>query len=616
MRSIGVFLFLALSSAGADIPSSSQPRTGNAQIEVERRALRGGAELITIFASRSLRPGEHPGEEKVPLVSVLRDTLDHAGSERLRDVWVLTYARASIGENIAAALPFYYFRAGAGNVPEGRVPKPILNLSQPAVPSFFNLAAMTLQGQVFDGGGIFWRAPTRGYRANATEYRSMRVAEALQLIQNIQPDTPGRDLLSPEEWDQLQARLSLSRKLLGGLVSENHLERAAEREDRQLELNRGHNWELLRQAAEFNGLRFEPLLFGQNTPSYALLWISQADLASDRRHEFQGPFLKISNPWTDGSLRQWKGYTQDGRIPLALYSLDYPPSPLLMVDFRDEWKAKRKEIAGRAADYTATGILGFTGFGHIGYLIGKASFNWFRHRHGENVDRTARSSAYAELRHALSFDDALDPKLRADLEKRVDHLSLNPFERDQKNEILIARRQYAALMAYADNPDGIARLLDRERGREAVPLMENPRERALHTTAAVASLGIYRPREPVTPAVLARIDRQRQLESDIRYLNRVLASGPQIDVAWNLDEVNRRLDEIAALKPTGKELDSGLAELIGKVFAQTRDVETRRRCLNCLALLNSGGSRRQLQRFANDESVPSDLRTLAGSGLE
>jgi hypothetical protein len=45
-------------------------------------------------------------------------------------------------------------------------------------------------------------------------------------------------------------------------------------------------------------------------------------------------------------------------IPLALYSLNHPKAPLLMVDFRDRSKVRRSEVRRRTLEDTA-GVLGF-----------------------------------------------------------------------------------------------------------------------------------------------------------------------------------------------------------------------------------------------------------------
>jgi hypothetical protein len=95
----------------------------------------------------------------------------------------------------------------------------------------------------------------------------------------------------------------------------------------------------------------------------------------------------------------------------------------------------------------------------------------------------------------------------------------------------------------------------------------------------------------------------------------VLASTPRVEVAWNSQEVQRHLNDIGALKPTGRELDGGLAELIGQVFQQTSDPATRRRCLSCLAAMNSDGSRRELKRVSDDAFVPAEMRKLSDAYL-
>jgi hypothetical protein len=600
--------------------------TLTAETRVERVPVGQGAELVTVFA---IQPSTR---EAVPIVSILRDSLDDPATERLRKVWVLTYARPNWAQRIAAAFPFYS-RTGTSSVSAGHPPAAIMDLSAPERETWTGLAAAGLQSEFLDGEGLIWRAPTRGYRSVSSEYRSMHVAEAVQVLDaaELAPATAGT--FPAAEWDQAEARLLLSRKLLGGLVSQSHVSQVAAKQQRATEENRGHNWELLRQRAESNGLYFEPLSLGAADPSYAMLWVSASDLVKNGpTHSFDGSLLKIVDPWTDDRLRHWKGYQEawyfdgDGAkldaatpgaasqqmIPLALYSLDYPPSPLLLIDFRDQWKPKAWEILGRTIDYAAFGVLGWTGFGNLSYLAARTSWTFFEHRHGANVDRTTRVSAYAELRHSLFFDNTLDPKLRDVLEKRLDQLAINPFERGKKeDELEIPRKQYAALLAYARDPHGLPAELARDRGSEIVAIKHGPAARTFMTIGSVASLGIYRHREPDTPANLALLDRRRRLETDEAYLRKVLSSSPQLEVAWSPSEIQQHLDDIADLKPHDRELDSGIATLVGRVFQQTRNDEIRRHSLVCLAGMNSSGARHELERVAGDHAVPDELRTLS-----
>ena len=126
-------------------------------------------------------------------------------------------------------------------------------------------------------------------------------------------------------------------------------------------MERGHNWELLRQRAEANGLYFEP--FGLNgSATLAMLWIAKEDV--DDAHTFDGRFLEIANPYRDERLQSWKGYTtwREGRelIPLALYSLEHPKVPLLLADFRNTRAPRRREMTRHAAVDLLSGVIGFS----------------------------------------------------------------------------------------------------------------------------------------------------------------------------------------------------------------------------------------------------------------
>ena len=256
--------------------------------------------------------------------------------------------------------------------------------------------------------------------------------------------------LSRDDLDLIQGRLLLSGRLLGGFVEDRYAEDAWRKRRTDLAEMRGHNWELLRQRAEEEGLYFEPLRLAREEPAFALLWIAQDEVRRTDPRPFDSQFLGISDPFRDDRVRNWKGYSEmwtldrngaplDGdapggrkvrMIPLALYALEYPRVPLLMVDFRDAGKPKRSEMIRRVSDDVATGVLGFTGFGHWPYLLAKSAFFFVHGRHGGTLNRESRVRAYARLRHALKVDEALAPPLRTELiarSERVGHESAGGF---------------------------------------------------------------------------------------------------------------------------------------------------------------------------------------------
>ena len=60
----------------------------------------------------------------------------------------------------------------------------------------------------------------------------------------------------------------------------------------------------------------------------------------------------------------------------------------------------------------------------------------------------------------------MDPALRAELQKRLEILGVNPLEESVFEETEIAERQYDALLRYAYDPKGLPARLDHDRNRE------------------------------------------------------------------------------------------------------------------------------------------------------
>ena len=107
---------------------------------------------------------------------------------------------------------------------------------------------------------------------------------------------------------------------------------------------------------------------GQAT--HALLWIAKSELTQQPQRRFHDRFLNIGDPWSDDRLRNWNGYSRvvyldgsnrpvragdpDARavemIPLALYGLDHPKIPALLIDFRNSLNPKKREVSRPAIE--------------------------------------------------------------------------------------------------------------------------------------------------------------------------------------------------------------------------------------------------------------------------
>jgi hypothetical protein len=578
------------------------------EFRVERQPVAHGAELLTIFTPLPDHGGDTPSE--IPLVSVLRDSLGDSTPEndRLRYVWVLTSTRPTVLQHAAAFVPFFYWHPDLGKNMD-RKPSAIMDLGNTSTIVWKSLAQSAVQASAIDANGALIRSSTRRYRANLADQRQVNLMEGLTVISHLEESPQTATGFSERELLEMQARLALGGKTLGGLVNAEKLPEAYLKNRVQTQETRGHNWELLRQRAEANGLYFEPLGFDRSQ-SHALLWIAREDVNTFSSNggaprKFDGRFLGISDPFNDSRLKNWTGYTQtryfdeSGRpvdagtpgetarelIPLALYGLDYPKIPLLLVDFRDTHKPKHREMLRLAAGDAVSGVLGISKFGNWPYMAGSMTWNFVRARHGDPNNRVARLKTYTQVRRWLALDNSIDPKLRAELQRRLEILGVNPLEQSIFEEAEIAEHQYDALMRYAADPKGLPARLERDRNAEMAAHRHSAPARASLKLANWFSLGAYSHHEMQDSASLeAALDRERRAARQIRFLETVAQSSPQPDVVWNIAEVRRAVNELIA---TGVPRHS--ARVVSRLMQQTSDAEIRALCQQALASAGGAG---------------------------
>jgi len=617
-RVLSCYLLLSGVLVAADPPQSPY--------FLQRGPVNGGAELITLFGHLS-DPGAKGQDLQVPLLTVLRDTLGDRDSnnDRLRYVWILTSARPTPLQRAASAISFVWFRAGARQH-DNHVPAPALDLGSPAKGVWTKLLGNSLQATEFDPLGMAVRASTRSYRGNFSDYRKLQIFQSLGVLDGLEREQAGDQLLSDADLRELYARLSLSDRTLGGLVREQNLSKFYDREMARIQEMRGHNWELLRQRAELCGLYFQPLALPGDTPLGALLWVSQEDLDHRGEHSFDGQFLNIADPWTDERLERWTGYTElryldpENRIvspgtpgarpvemiPLAFYSLDHPKAPLLLADFRDQLKPKHSEMFKHGTTVVISGVLGITRFGNWPFFATESAWTFVRGRHGAAVNRSARLRAYSEARAFLAVDTGLDPHLKGELLSRLDHLALNPLENGAATEAKLAREQYQALLQFAQSPRGLAAKLERDRRKELAGYTQSRARRMFSAIGRLFNPGPQVESEMPDPLLLAKIDAHRRELHHRRFLEQLLASSPRPDVVGNIDEIRRSVEALSE----DSQASPGSAPLIAKVFARSADAELRVVCLRALQRLNLEEARNELQRLSEDPGMGQSWREL------
>lgn len=648
--------------------TTEAPKSPETQLRVERLTLKGGAELLTIFGRLDGLRGKGETSPEVPLLSVVRDTLgdDNPENDRLRYVWMLTYTKPTLRKRIAAAIPFLYQPVGNKRKASSGPPAPILDLATAHRETWNRFFWYGLQHAFFDTYGLPLKASSRTYRRNLTDYRSAHVTQALTILgtlENLQQrvqdensflarnDEPQPQVIATSLSDtnvpraidlkpaftigemlELRARLLLSGKFFGSLFGpDKYHDTVGKYSTKSLDRS-GHNWDLLRQQAEADGLYFEPLTMPDGTATHVVLWISKTELATQANRRFTGRFLNIKNPWTDGRLKQWTGYSetrfyddQDRRvaqggenirrvemIPLAVYGLNHPKIPALLIDFRNSLNPKKREMSGRVFNDLAKNILSLSSFGNIPYLAGRKVYGFLTDRRGIDVNQPSRVRSYSELKLLLAFNATVDPALRNEIERRLETVSLNPLSNDSDSEIEMARQQYDALVKFARRDDGLPAKIERDRRAEMVPLVHGPFARFMIGLGNVVTFGRYVHREDATPELAERMEVARRIRHHTQFLQQVGKSSPQIEVAWNMTKVRTSLRFLADRATAANGSSARAAAL---VFQHTNETEARLLCLDVLSRINDKTARKEMLRIFREQQPQSEWRGTVAARL-
>lgn len=624
----------AMSDKTGATAATANPSSQTTRLRMETTQVAGGsAEILTVFGElspNSSAPESGKAATEIPLVSVLRDTLGDANpdNDRLRYVWMLTYTRPDLRQRLAAAVPFLYTRVGNKANAARDVPPAIIDLAQTDRDVWQRFFWITMQTLLFNPQGLAVKLSTQTYRHNLSGYRKAHLIRALAVLSLYESQTNQPSALSPLELRDVQARLMLAEDTFGGVIDDIHLQRVHAKQTTNQEDVRGHNWELLRQRTEAEGLYFEPLVMPDGTASHSMVWIARKDLqcaSCQPRKQWSNRFLNVQNPWRDGKLRNWRGYTEQwyfdennvrvGKdapgarvsemIPLALYGLDHPKIPILLVDFRDNANAKQREMSRRVLDDVVRNVLAISKFGDLHYFLGRFVYDFVTGQRGIDVNQPTRLRAYSQLKLLLALNESLDAGLRSEIQNRMDRVSLNPLENGADREAEIARQQYAALMAYAKRPEGLAKRLENDRRTELVPLRHGNTAQVLYRLANIASLGLYTKRERMTADARGELDIARQVQYHTRFLREVANSTARVEVVWRVEDVRRSLEFMALY---GARANDKAAGAIAMIFAKSQDEQMRTLALDSLYRINNETAKRELLRVSRDEKIDAHLR--------
>jgi len=618
-----------------EVNDNSREQHKTSDFRVEKVRVDGGAEILTIIAQvpRARVDGK---DDEVPLVSVLRDTLgdDNPDNDRLRYVWMLTYAKPSLGQNAAAAVPFLYMRTGNNSAQGSDAPPPIIDMKPPDRGPWSKIFQAVFKHVVLGELGPGVRAPFLQYRQNRDDYRRTAIARALTVVALYQAESGSAERqLSDAELKDIQAKLSLTDKFFGWHMQSENLTRVYEKEMAKTRDIRNQNWELLRQYTEAQGLYFDPLEMPDGSARHALVWVSADDIDKNKDKKFNSRFLNIKSPWDDSVLAHWNGYSQvrwfddQGRevapdtpgatsrtlIPLGLYGLEYPRFPALLVDFRNNKNVKAREMSKRVVHDVTRNVLWLGNFSNLGYFAGRTTYDYVTGKRGMDLNQASRLRSYSQLKLFLALDTELDKAFRDEIAKRLEHATLNPLENDLDTEAKLARVQYENLLAYAKRTDGLPAKLEKDRREEMVKLVHSGKKRLLYSAAHFVSLGLYTKREKSTPELMAALDIRRQLDRHERYLREVAFSSVDPEVDGDVEALRASLEFVAK---NGSAAKSKTTRALAKIFKISHDEDIRRLCVTGLYRVDNSEAKKQLLAIYSNTTTAENWRTLCAHYLK
>ena len=317
--------------------------------------------------------------------------------------------------------------------------------------------------------------------------------------------------------------------------------------------------------------------------------------------------LNIKDPWSDGRLGRsasldWRptakanGSSLNGAepestntyVPLALYSLNYPNFPLLLVNFRDELQVKRREVTQRTINEVTAGVIGISHFANWYYYAGSMLYNLLWSRHGIAVDQAARLDCYSQFRAQLSSDKSLDPQLRAELLKQADRLLVNPLEIPLESKAELAGLHLAEIKSASPEDGVLVKRLNDERRAELASFGQGRAARLSQSALHTATFGRYTQRVAPDQLALSNLDRERRLLYHLNFIESLVEEGTQPEVAYKAGQIQESVAELNTLvtQLTSSRIRERTAVALDRLKSLSGDAGVQTQCAVALIALH------------------------------
>ncbi len=274
-------------------------------------------------------------------------------------------------------------------------------------------------------------------------------------------------------------------------------------------------------------------------------------------------------------------------VPLALYSLNYPRFPLLLVNFRDEMQVRRHEVTQRTINEVTAGVIGISHITNWYYYAGSMVYNLIWSRHGIAVDQAARLDCYSQFRAQLSSDTSLDPQLRNVLLKQAERLLVNPLDVPVERKAELASAHFTQIQSAADDGLLVKRLND-ERRAELATFGQGKAAGLVQSALHMATFGRYTQRVPEKQLALSTLDRERRVLYRLDFLDSLVKSGTQPEVSYKTDQIQDSVADLDILmsQVTSPRIRERAAVTLDRLKALSRDAGIQTQCAVALIALH------------------------------
>lgn len=610
----------------AEVPEKTEVLP-NSPYRTQTLQLDCGADLYTIFA-------ESESGESIPMVSFVNDTFGDTDptNDQLRYVWVYSYCSPSLAQKVNAAIPFLYHRVTPSkNGQPTEAPPVLFDFSKPLHSTWNRIQWLAIQLSVLDPHGWVWQASSRTYVRNRQANQQAHLQLGISILSDFRNSTEiGGSLIGDDDLQRMAINLG-AQGLAGAFVSEKRLAERFQADEQRQRVDIGRNWELLRQRCEEEGLFFDPIENQTGQTEHALVWIKrdQAGQKLDRR-PFQRRFLNIADPWSDPALKSWSGYSKtffedsDGRIsavsapdskpvdmiPLALYGLDFPKIPALLVDFRRVLNPKLREVSRQAINDISRFVLDITPFRNLsGFLVQKCAAI-IPNKKGVDINQPSRAVTYAQLKSLLMLKDLFDPELKAMIVRDLETANVNPLADERNLEQSFAKAQYQALMTDVER-NQLDRQIEQDRRRERVQLKYGTGKTALFKMLQLASLGIFR-KKADTPEDIQTYLTARSMRYHLKLLEQVAQTPAPIEVGW---APSRFLPSLEFVARNSNQAPASVVGVLEKIYRNSTDTGVQLASVEGLAAFKRPEAELALARIERDSRLIQLSRARSVRGL-